>query len=129
MLQEHLQWDDVEKVYREGIVAVPGHASLFFNLGVLLKNGPRKDFNGAIEAFTSAVKADPTIAVALRNLGALMLDKKMDTTAAEVYYRRSLQLDPDNHRGQEGLKRVLAAQKVRRQHSREQTERCDSPLL
>jgi superkiller protein 3 len=70
-----------------------GGAQAYYYLGFALNY--LRDFDGAIEAFRTAIEIDPDMAVAQRELGSLLIDRQLYADA-RVALERAVAVDPDD---------------------------------
>lgn len=80
-----------------------GASGYYNNIGMCYLDGLK--YNDAIVNFKLAIKEKPDFSSAVNNLG-FCYDKLGDKTSAEKYYRKALELDPNNQLAKDNLNKL-----------------------
>jgi tetratricopeptide (TPR) repeat protein len=91
----------------------PADANAHFQLGNLYANLGR--VGEAIDCWNDAVRIDPTLSVAQRNLGVATMTVTNDATKAAEYYARAIAARPDDQTLHRDLAEILIANGKRRE--------------
>ena len=84
---------ETQRIYRQGIAALPDSPQLLGNYAVFLNN-VLKDTDAAEETYRRTIAADPNYAHALGNFAVFLGSRRKDYDRAEEYYQRAIAADP-----------------------------------